>query len=244
MAPPKTKDASRGTVLGTVLSGLVDFTLRAAPLPSAITDFLLSHTSSMANMLSQREHDVEEDERSDARDAVEGTQERGRTLTSEQFWAELESLLHNIGGEWTGAADRVWGFGPRRMGANLLLDPVGKKTLRFVFSEMTQYALISSSLRGKEQLIAAARAQGKSADEALAATDDTVAQTQLASISADESEARAELRLLRDFENSVEAGFQMATFQGPLCAEPVVGMGWVVERIEFNREEEQSEQGM
>jgi ribosome assembly protein 1 len=59
----------------------------------------------------------------------------------------------------------------------------------------------------------------------------------------DESDARAEVRLLRDFENSVEAAFQMATFQGPLCAEPVVGMAWVVEKIAFNREEEESDQG-
>ena len=76
----------------------------------------------------------------------------------------------------------------------------------------------------------------------MASTDDVIAQNLLATISADESEARAELRLLSDFESSVEAGFQMATFQGPLCGEPVVGMAWVVEKIDFNREQEESEQ--
>lgn len=35
----------------------------------------------------------------------------------------------------------------------------------------------------------------------------------------------------------------MATFQGPLCAEPVVGMGWVVEGIEYNKQADESEQG-
>jgi ribosome assembly protein 1 len=51
--------------------------------------------------------------------------------------------------------------------------------------------------------------------------------------------------MLRDLENSIEAGFQMATFQGPLCGEPVVGMGWVVEEVKFNREgtEEGEESG-
>ena len=98
-------------------------------------------------------------------------------------------------------------------------------------------------MRGKEKIIAAARAQGRSADEALASTDDAVAQHQIASSSADDPEARAQLRKLEDFENSIEAGFQMATFQGPLCAEPVVGMAWVVEKIEINREESDSEQG-
>lgn len=33
----------------------------------------------------------------------------------------------------------------------------------------------------------------------------------------------------------------MATFQGPLCAEPTVGMGWVVERIEHSKDEEEGE---
>ncbi len=114
-----------------------------------------------------------------------------------------------------------------------------------MFFGLSVFAAVAerNRLRGKEELIATARAQGKTADEALASTDDAVAQDQLATISTDESAARAELRLLRNFENSVEAGFQMATFQGPLCAEPVVGMAWVVEKIEYNREEEESEQG-
>lgn len=89
--------------------------------------------------------------------------------------------------------------------------------------------------------MADARAKGQSTDEAIAMTDDAVAQNQLASISTDDSEAKAELRLLRDFENSIEAGFQMATFQGPLCAEPVVGMAWVVEDVAFNKEAEDNE---
>ena len=89
--------------------------------------------------------------------------------------------------------------------------------------------------------MADARAKGQSTDEALASTDDAVAQDQMANISTDESEAKAELRLLRDFENSIEAGFQMATFQGPLCAEPVVGMGWIVENVTFNKDAEDNE---
>jgi ribosome assembly protein 1 len=106
---------------------------------------------------------------------------------------------------------------------------------------MIQWAGLINRLKGKEQLIASARAEGQSADQALATTDDAVAQDLMANLSSDESDAKAELRLLRDFENSIEAGFQMATFQGPLCAEPVVGMAWVVENVSFNKEAEDSE---
>lgn len=89
--------------------------------------------------------------------------------------------------------------------------------------------------------MADARAKGQSTDEALAITDDAVAQDHMATLTTDESEAKAELRLLRDFENSIEAGFQMAAFQGPLCAEPVVGMAWVVENVTFNKDAEDNE---
>ena len=96
-------------------------------------------------------------------------------------------------------------------------------------------------LKRKELLIADARAKGQSTDQALSSTDDAVAQDLLADMSTDEMDAKAELRLLRDFENSIEAGFQMATFQGPLCAEPVVGMAWVVENVSFNKDAEDGE---
>jgi translation elongation factor EF-G len=45
-------------------------------------------------------------------------------------------------------------------------------------------------------------------------------------------------RILRDFDDSIETGFQIATFQGPLCAEPVVGMAYFVEKVEIDSSED------
>ena len=39
---------------------------------------------------------------------------------------------------------------------------------------------------------------------------------------------------LQQFEGTVETGFQLATFKGPLCAEPVEGMAYFVESIEYD----------
>lgn len=36
---------------------------------------------------------------------------------------------------------------------------------------------------------------------------------------------------LRDFDESIETGFQIATFQGPLCAEPVIGMAFILQEL-------------
>lgn len=41
---------------------------------------------------------------------------------------------------------------------------------------------------------------------------------------------------MRDLDNHLESGFQLATFQGPLCAEPVEGMAYFVESVEVDRE--------
>lgn len=112
-------------------------------------------------------------------------------------------------------------------------------------------------MRKKEQLIATARAEGKSADDAVAATEDAVLKDQIAAIDQAKTDTqtgasatsdgpddrKAEMRLLKDFESSVETGFQLATFQGPLCAEPVVGMAWSVESIEYHKGEGDEEAG-
>jgi ribosome assembly protein 1 len=37
-----------------------------------------------------------------------------------------------------------------------------------------------------------------------------------------------------DFTGHVETGFQLAMFQGPLCAEPVEGMAYFVESIDVD----------
>lgn len=48
---------------------------------------------------------------------------------------------------------------------------------------------------------------------------------------------------MQDFESNLETGFQMATFQGPLCAEPVQGMAYFVEKLDVNEQAIHGEDG-
>jgi ribosome assembly protein 1 len=48
---------------------------------------------------------------------------------------------------------------------------------------------------------------------------------------------------MRDFESNLETGFQVATFQGPLCAEPVQGMAFFVEKLDVNEQAAHEEDG-
>ncbi|KAJ7069984.1 translation elongation factor 2 [Mycena amicta] len=43
-------------------------------------------------------------------------------------------------------------------------------------------------------------------------------------------------KVIRDFDTHIETGFQLATFQGPLCNEPVEGMAYFVESVDIDRE--------
>ncbi|KAJ7935458.1 P-loop containing nucleoside triphosphate hydrolase protein [Mycena leptocephala] len=46
----------------------------------------------------------------------------------------------------------------------------------------------------------------------------------------------ADAEKIRDFDHEIETGFQLATYQGPLCSEPVEGMAYFVESVEIDQE--------
>ena len=50
----------------------------------------------------------------------------------------------------------------------------------------------------------------------------------------EDKEPRSSGGFLRDFEDSVEVGFQLATAQGPMCAEPMQGMAVILQTLEQN----------
>lgn len=92
------------------------------------------------------------------------------------------------------------------------------------------------SLRFKSEQLIQAREEGKTAAEvaelveslANAAIEDTL--TDAENTARDKSNTM--ISMLRDFDGNIETGFQLANQQGPLCAEPVVGMAYFVEKIE------------
>lgn len=51
-------------------------------------------------------------------------------------------------------------------------------------------------------------------------------------------------RVTLEYESSLESGFQIATLQGPLCAEPVQGMAFVLESLKGNGAEQQEADSM
>ena len=43
-------------------------------------------------------------------------------LSSDDFWKKLDELLSAAGSEWTSLGSKIWSFGPKRLGSNVLVD--------------------------------------------------------------------------------------------------------------------------
>uniref|UniRef100_A0A3Q3R5M3 Tr-type G domain-containing protein n=1 Tax=Monopterus albus TaxID=43700 RepID=A0A3Q3R5M3_MONAL len=98
--------------------------------------------------------------------------------------AKLESLLQ--GRKWRNTVERIWAFGPRRYGPNILLNNV----------EGYQRPSVWQCLDREDKVI----------------------------------DAGPQAAVLRDFDNSIVNGFQLATLSGPMCEEPLMGVCFSMEK--------------
>lgn len=126
MAPVKTAGKARGTIIGSVQAGLVTFTVRATPLPETITAFLLANASTLKKLQRDRRLGKQylEDDEEIRTEGIDTSLE----VSVEEFWTKLEEICKAAGKEWMNVADQVWAFGPKRVGANLLIDRTEKSS--------------------------------------------------------------------------------------------------------------------
>ncbi|XP_043474180.1 elongation factor-like GTPase 1 [Leptopilina heterotoma] len=165
------------------------FEIDAKPLPDNVTK-LLEKNADLIKLLDQNCHETV--------DTVEEQLEiQNLTLDSknllskknhslEVFKTELNDAFKEAG--WNETLEKIWSFGPRKCGPNILLNETDFKSSVFTDSE------------------------SKSSDNRAV------------------------------YENSMINGFQLATFAGPLCEEPMMGVCFVVKKWEIY-EDSQSESG-
>lgn len=127
MAPPKTLNAPRGTIHGQSARSIVTFTLRALPLPEALSTFLLDNFSLIRSFRRERDRKAEkegqdssgEDEGMHAQDEVV---RRPTVKTSEAFWSKLKQIFQEAGAEWATVDEKVWALGSQSTGGCMLID--------------------------------------------------------------------------------------------------------------------------
>lgn len=253
MAPPKygQEGDARGTVYVNVGNGVVKIRLRAKPLPGAVTDWLEANTATIRSLLERRGGsggNVEDDAAAAAAAAASATTTGGgasqQVVPPSQFFATLASKLQKAGStakawdqEWKeeDLVDRIWAFGPRRVGPNLIIGAReelaagrGLKARLALLAKqgsgMPTPAVGSDSANGSTtEDLSAALAKATLADD-----DDKPPPSSTSSSSSTASWSA------KDLLDSLDTGFQMASLQGPMCAEPVRGLAYFIESLEVD----------
>lgn len=129
MVPSKSPEGVRGKFTGSSVSSLVNFTIRAAVLPIEIVEFLEKNAATIQSLLADRRTQQELEAGDDRAEMAIG---RGATHVTKprDFWAEFDCHLKAAGPEWESVTDDVWAFGPKKVGANMLIDRTGVKGRR------------------------------------------------------------------------------------------------------------------
>ncbi|XP_035996623.1 elongation factor-like GTPase 1 [Fundulus heteroclitus] len=163
-----------GLVTLTTPNRLSTVCVRAIPLPQEVT-VLLEKSSELIRTLELINLSLREGKTMDI---------NLRTLEAiAELKEHLEILLQ--GRKWRNAVERIWAFGPRRYGPNILLNSIKD------YNRVSMW----QCLKGRHSESAGAPASP-----------------------------------LRDFDNSIVSGFQLATLSGPMCEEPLMGVCFSVER--------------
>ena len=126
MPPPKTANMPRGSVYSSSSSNLVNFTIRAVPLPTVISSFIRDNVAILQRLQRERaaadDNTIDQDDEDVKQAAIFGDVIRRPTVRPEEFWAALSHRCKEAGPEWADVVDAIWAFGPRGAGDCLLID--------------------------------------------------------------------------------------------------------------------------
>lgn len=136
MLPPKNKDKDwpRGTMVTSTVSNKLDVKLRVRPLPSAVTDFLAKNAGTIKKLYAEKRAKDENRAVEDLEIALEsqetslgdsGDRQERKLLSLEDFKKEMQAAFDTVPKEkevWKGVMEDIVAFGPRRVGANILVD--------------------------------------------------------------------------------------------------------------------------
>lgn len=141
MRPPVNKELGRGAVVGITSSKQVTLTLRVRPLPSEVTNFLNKNAGAIKNLHNKTAYTEQNGEAVVGENSDdEGIEEDAnisvaKALSPEEFKKQLKTLLETGKGRepFKNIVDQIAGFGPRRTGANLLIDATAEGCLPKAF---------------------------------------------------------------------------------------------------------------
>lgn len=221
--------------------------LRALPLPFPIRDFIDEHSEEIRQVFAENFD----------------RQSRLFLMLQEKMLAKfIES-----GSQWTREFEKIWSFGPRRMGSNILINHIAD------YSDSPFWKSISSTEEAKkleplcddqksdddddddddsdgndhknsgstqtEQLVICTDTRKQPVDAGIRPSNETAEEE--AEEMSDEKKWR--IAKLLDLDSTIVAAFQLATQAGPLCEEPMMGVAVFIEDVEIQNKPEKFDEG-
>ncbi|KAI8819560.1 uncharacterized protein EV422DRAFT_97212 [Fimicolochytrium jonesii] len=224
-----------GTIILSTPNKLATLRVRAVPLPSHVTAYLENNAKTIRSIVEGTDDDDDDDD--DAQSSSSSSSPITTTAAKpksrgETFLTGLQSAFDDAIKEgevkdpqvWTGVVERIWALGPKRVGPNLFVNDV-KGYERAGWLESCKGA---RNARGRGK---AGRMGGEEED---VGDENGVESTQDDAEDREETSTRDTSRLnIKAYESSLHTAFQLATFQGPLCAEPMQGLCFFLESLTF-----------
>ncbi|KAI4086449.1 MAG: hypothetical protein LQ344_007544 [Seirophora lacunosa] len=135
MAAPKDKDLPRGTVVATTASKQITLRLRVRPLPSAATEYIGRNVDVIRQLYAEKKAqekgnqpvDDEKEMNTDHED-TDSKIHRPDLISVLDFKSNLQDTFASTISQsesWANVVDKIAAFGPRRTGANILIDVTG-----------------------------------------------------------------------------------------------------------------------
>lgn len=134
-----------------------------------------------------------------------GAKDASADRVAAQLYSDLKAAFSAAGPGWEGTVDRIWSFGPRHVGANMLVHHLHG------FPVQGFFAPFSTARQPNDGDGLPSQGSQEGSDSVVEEKDHTVL-------------GPAAVRELRRSVNSVEVGFQVLTQGGPLCEEPLQGV--------------------
>ncbi|KAJ1978121.1 Cytoplasmic GTPase/eEF2-like protein (ribosomal biogenesis) [Dimargaris verticillata] len=219
---------------------LVELTLSSRPLPPLVTAFLLEHQVTIRHCLRRI---AEKDGSASVAVGKGDLNSTGETLGHvskhqlldlKEFMAQLRALFAqdelDSKTSWGAVVDNIWAFGPKRTGPNLWVNNMPDYTPR----PWSQPAVVPQSTGHGAETTATTVIQAMEAIQLKDSIERTTAPQP--ATAGDPSTPSLGRLAIRDLEESLLTGFQLSTLNGPLCAEPMVGLCFTVESCRLVRD--------
>ncbi|KXS21129.1 P-loop containing nucleoside triphosphate hydrolase protein [Gonapodya prolifera JEL478] len=251
----------QGTVLTSSSNRQFFVRVRCVPLPQNVTDFLAENGSSIRAVVegrSTRRAKSHTDRDSTGKDNLdEISAEFMKSLRKEWWDAYKNSSISVEYGEeaWMSLVDSLWSFGPRKWGSNMLVNGVkgfrrppwgatsnsaanGKRSKATPVTETDVSSPLSEPhLASQNNFTSVAHPKVEIVDTEVALSEVPASESsfdpaiEIASGDVDRSQDALNRNDARVFEGNIETGFQLATLNGPLCAEPLTGCCFILEEV-------------